>query len=97
MSNWSSMFYAVEAEFAVRGLTLRAEIFRADLYSGELAGDDPDDVVVDGEWVEHRAATARLAGSPRWVAEPLQHALEALLATGDPAGCPPPADPIVWR
>lgn len=97
VSGWSSMFYAVEAEFARRKITLRAEVYRAEIFSGSLAIDDPDNVVVDGSWVDAIEATALLDQSPRWVAEPLRHAMGMLFAADDPARCALPTTPPTWR
>lgn len=97
VSGWSSMFYAVEAEFARRQITLRAEVYRAEVFSGSLMIDDPDDIVVDGSWVDANEALVLLDTSPRWVAEPLRHAIDALFADGDPSRCAPPITPATWR
>ena len=97
VSGWSSRFYAVEAEFARREITLRAEVYRAEMFSGSLEIDDPDEVVVDGGWVDLTQATELLDESPRWVGEPLRHAIGALFANGDPSESAPPAEPATWR
>jgi len=97
VSGWSSMFYAVEAEFARRHITLRAEVYRADVFSGSLMIDDPDNIVVDGSWVDVSEALILLDTSPRWVAEPLRHMIGSLFADEDPSRCAPPTTPATWR
>ena len=97
VTSWSTLLYAVEAEFAARQITLRAEIYRAELFSGNVAIDDPDEIVVDGGWVERERASELLVASPRWVAEPLHHALDELFADDDPSTRTAPAEPATWR
>lgn len=103
VTGWTSMLYVVEAQFARRDITLRAEVYRAEAFDGDLAIDDPDNVVVDGRWVDHSEVGSLLTTSPRWVAEPLQHALAMLLVDGDPDGYSPSpsasqsSSPATWR
>lgn len=80
VANWSPLLYSVDVDFVGRDLTLHAEVYRAMRYVGELFVDDPDEVVVDGRWVDHSEASGLLDHSPQWVAQPLRHALDALLA-----------------
>ena len=96
VAQWSPLLYTVDVDFVGRDLTLHAEVYRAIGYAGELAVDDPDRVVVDGRWVDHTEARDLLDESPAWVAQPLRHALEDLLA-GPGAAHRAARDPVRWR
>jgi hypothetical protein len=63
--------YQVEAVAERLGWVLRVEVHLATSYSGELAVNDPDGIVVDARFVPWHAAELHLDGSRRWVAEPL--------------------------
>jgi len=75
-SGWSPLLYAVEVEFVGREISLHAQVYQATGYSGELHVDDPDNVVVDGRWVDAAEANTLLDTSPQWVGEPLRHCLD---------------------
>ncbi|HEX6475657.1 MAG TPA: hypothetical protein VF005_00160, partial [Acidimicrobiales bacterium] len=53
------------------GWLLRVEVHMALSYSGELAVNDPDGIVVDARFVAWDAAELHLEGCRPWVAEPL--------------------------
>lgn len=91
---WSPLLYSVEVNFVERELSLRAEVFVATGYDGTLHIDDPDNVVVDGRWVDHPQALTLLDHSPQWVAQPLGHALATAFTA--PAGQTVGA-PVQWR
>ncbi len=68
---WAGPVYEVQAEAPDLGWTLRVEVHRAVEYHGELALDDPDEIVVDARFLTDDDCTRCLGGGHRWVAEPL--------------------------
>lgn len=72
---FGSMLYSVEVDFEPIGWRLRAEIFRAASWSGELHVDDPDGVVIEAGFFDAAGLDEILAQSPQWVAEPFRAAL----------------------
>ncbi len=94
VENWSAMLYSVEVEFVGRDMSLHAQVFQADGHTGALHVDDPDNVVVDGRWVDAEQAHDLLGTSPAWVAEPMRHQLEQLFVTGRPASAAEGAVPV---
>lgn len=104
VDSWSPMLYSVDVDFVGRDLSLRAEIYGANSYVGELHVDDPDQVVVDGRWVDLTEVGALLDRSPQWVAEPLGHALNGLRTApadidtrGSQSPFSPLTNPPAWR
>lgn len=98
VAEWSPLLYSVDVDFVERPLTLHAEVYASDVFHGELAIDDPDQVVVDGRWVDHDEAHSLLDSSPAWVAEPLRHALSLLLPSpSGPLVTAPHIEPVRWR
>lgn len=69
--DWCGPVYEVRAEAPDLGWRLRVETHLAVSYDGELMVDDPDGIVVDACFAQGGDCSARLAGSPRWVQEPL--------------------------
>jgi len=82
---WSELLYSVDVDFVGRDMTLHAQVFQATGFAGALHVDDPDDVVVDGRWVDRERAHVLLDQSPRWVSEPLRHCLSQVM-TGQVTG-----------
>jgi len=80
VGGWSPMLYSVDVEFVGREMSLHAEVFRAVSHTGALHVDDPDNVVVDGRWVDLDEASALLDTSPPWVSEPLRHCFGQLFS-----------------
>ena len=68
---WSEPVYSVEAFAPQMGWQMRVETFRALTWSGQIAIDDPDGIVIDAEFVSSTACAARLAGAAQWVREPI--------------------------
>jgi 8-oxo-dGTP diphosphatase len=68
---WEGPVYEIEALAPDMGWHLRVEVHRAVEVSGDLVVDDPDGIVVDACWVPGGDCGPRLAGSHRWVREPL--------------------------
>lgn len=71
VDSWLGPIYRVEVTAPDAGFLLRVEAHRAKLFSGELAVEDPDGIVVSAEFVDIATARAKLDRSPLWVAEPL--------------------------
>jgi ADP-ribose pyrophosphatase YjhB (NUDIX family) len=71
VSEWEGPLYSVEAVAADMGWHLRAEVYRALGYDGELTIDDPDGIVVDARFVASDRWAEHLDSCHRWVAEPL--------------------------
>lgn len=68
---WEGPLYEVEIIAGDMGWHLRVEAYRAVHYTGELALTDPDGIVVDARFVPDVEASVTLAGSARWVHEPV--------------------------
>jgi ADP-ribose pyrophosphatase YjhB (NUDIX family) len=71
VDGWAGPVYQVEAVAERLGWVLRVEVHLATSYSGQLAVNDPDGIVVDARFVPWDEAELHLGGSRRWVAEPL--------------------------
>lgn len=68
---WEGPLYEVEISAGDMGWHLRVEAYRAVHYTGELRLTDPDGIVVDARFVSDGEASLTLAGSARWVHEPV--------------------------
>jgi 8-oxo-dGTP diphosphatase len=68
---WEGPLYEVRAEAVDMGWRLRAEVYRALGFEGELRVEDPDGIVVEAAFVDAVACGHRLASCARWVREPL--------------------------
>jgi hypothetical protein len=53
------------------GWVMRAHVFRALAFEGEVRVEDPDGIVVEAEFVPHERGLALLAEGARWIHEPL--------------------------
>ncbi|HEY1634681.1 MAG TPA: NUDIX hydrolase [Acidimicrobiales bacterium] len=71
VDEWAGPVYKVEALAESLGWLLRVEVHLALSYSGDLAVNDPDGIVVDARFVAWDAAELHLDGCRPWVAEPL--------------------------
>ncbi len=71
VDEWEGPLYEVRAHHPGMGWTLRAVVFRALGWSGELRLDDPDGIVVEAAFVPAEACAERLADCHLWVGEPL--------------------------
>ena len=71
VTGWEGPVYHVEAEAPGLGWHLRAEVYRAVEFSGELQIDDPDRIVVDARFVPLAECASCLDGNHIWVREPL--------------------------
>lgn len=69
--SWEGPLYRVEAAAPQAGWHLRAEVYRAGHYTGQLGPGDPDGIVVDACFVDPGWCAERLASNHPWVREPL--------------------------
>lgn len=71
VTGWVDLAYEIDVRFLDSAMSLRVEAHVATGWTGDIVIDDPDGIVVAGEFFDNDQATARLEGSPRWVREPL--------------------------
>jgi 8-oxo-dGTP diphosphatase len=71
VASWSDLVYRVSVDFPDRGMRLGVEVFRAELWSGDLIFEDPDGIVEDGVFVDEEDGGTLLETAPRWVSEPV--------------------------
>lgn len=71
VTGWEGPLYRVEALAAGLGWLLRAEVYRATSYTGDLDPGDPDGIVVDARFVEPAGCIDWLEAAHQWVREPL--------------------------
>jgi ADP-ribose pyrophosphatase YjhB (NUDIX family) len=81
VTDWEGPVYDVEVVAEGLGWTLRVETYRALRYSGQLAVEDPDGIVVDARWVPAGDWATHFDGAHPWVREPVTSFLAALTAT----------------
>ncbi|MEZ5228056.1 MAG: NUDIX hydrolase [Acidimicrobiales bacterium] len=82
VASWSGPLYRIEVTAPGFGFHLRVEAHLAVDYSGLLAVDDPDGIVIGAEFMRVDVARQRLGSAPQWVAEPLLDHLEHGFADG---------------
>lgn len=71
VTEWEGPLYEVRAVASDLGWVLRAEVWRALEYAGELRIDDPDGIVVEAAFVGPTECGERLAEGAPWVCEPI--------------------------
>ena len=71
VTEWSGPLYEVHAHAPEMGWTMRCEVHRAVVFSGELRVADPDGIVVEAVFVPPDDCNGLLASCPPWVREPL--------------------------
>ena len=71
VGSWAGPIYRVEVLAPDAGFHLVVEAHRARAFTGSLAIDDPDGIVVGAEFVDVGMAQERLRAASPWVAEPL--------------------------
>lgn len=76
VTEWHGPVYEVSAVAHDMGWHLRAEVFVAEGYEGDLAVDDPDGIVVDAQFAGTARCRELLAGCFPWVREPLREWIE---------------------
>lgn len=74
---WDGPVYEVSAVAPEMGWHLRAHIYVATAFGGDLVVEDPDGIVVDAAFVAERECGDRLAGCFPWVREPFAEWLAA--------------------
>jgi 8-oxo-dGTP diphosphatase len=84
VTEWAGPLYEVQAEAPGLGWTLRAAVYLAVSYEGELVVDDPDGIVVDAQFVALDECAGHLRQCHPWVREPLAEWLEVRWSHGDP-------------
>jgi 8-oxo-dGTP diphosphatase len=76
VTEWAGPLYEVQADAPDLGWSLRASVFLAVAYEGELVVDDPDGIVVDAQFVALDDCAGHLALCHPWVREPLAEWLD---------------------
>ena len=71
MTEWEGPLYEVRAVAPDMGWVLRAHVYRAIAYEGEVRVEDPDGIVVEAEFMAPERGLALLADGARWIHEPL--------------------------
>lgn len=71
VSTWAGPVYRIEAAAPGLGWHLRVEAHLAVDYSGTIAIDDPDGIVVDARFVDLGECDGHLRANHPWVREPL--------------------------
>ncbi len=71
VTRWEGPLYEVRAVANDLGWVMRAEVWRALEYVGELHVDDPDGIVVEAAFVGDVECRERLAAGAPWVCEPI--------------------------
>lgn len=69
--DWRGPIYDVDVEAPDLGWHLTVEVFSAPFPGGDIAIDDPDGIVVEAGWYSAERCGQLLAGTQRWVSEPL--------------------------
>ena len=76
VTEWAGPLYEVTAEAPDLGWTMRASVYLAVSYEGELQVNDPDGIVVDAQFVALDACADHLEQCHPWVREPLSEWLD---------------------
>jgi 8-oxo-dGTP diphosphatase len=77
VTEWAGPLYEVQADAPDLGWSMRAVVYLAVAYEGDLVIDDPDGIVVDAQFVALDACHTHLAQCHPWVREPLAEWLAA--------------------
>lgn len=86
VTGWDGPLYGVTAVAPDLGWVMRAHVFRATGFEGEVRVDDPDGIVVEVDFVAHADVPTRLAGGARWIHEPMSEWLEHRWGADAPRG-----------
>jgi len=86
VTGWEGPLYGVLAVAPDLGWVMRAHVFRATGFEGEVRVEDPDGIVVEVDFVPHDDVPDRLAGGARWIHEPMADWLEHRWGADDPRG-----------
>lgn len=68
---WEGPLYEVVAVAPDMNWEMRAHVYRALAYEGEVVVDDPDGIVVEAEFLPVERCLALLAEAARWIQEPM--------------------------
>jgi 8-oxo-dGTP diphosphatase len=71
VTDWEGPLYQVRAVARDLGWSMRAEIYRALRFEGELHVDDPDGIVVEAAFLPSSRCVELLVAGAQWVHEPL--------------------------
>jgi len=71
VTEWEGPLYEVLAIAPDMNWEMRAHVFRAVAYEGEVVIDDPDGIVVEAEFLSVARCLELLAESARWIHEPM--------------------------
>lgn len=69
---WHRLCWTTEVVFVDLEMHLHVEVHLAEGFSGAIALDDPDGIVVDACFLDDAEIDLRLGSSPPWVAEPMR-------------------------
>ncbi|NOX29872.1 MAG: NUDIX hydrolase [Actinobacteria bacterium] len=70
VSVWERRLYCVTVEAPDMEWTMSADIHLAGPHSGEIAIDDPDQIVTQARWVDSAESAQLMRASPLWLREP---------------------------
>ena len=76
VTEWAGPLYEVQADAPDLGWSMRASVWLAVEYEGDLVVDDPDGIVVDAQFVALDSCAGHLELCHPWVREPLAEWLE---------------------
>jgi 8-oxo-dGTP diphosphatase len=71
VTEWEGPLYEVLAVAPDMRWEMRAHVYRAVAYEGEILVDDPDGIVVEAEFLPAERCLALLAEGARWIHEPM--------------------------
>ncbi len=71
VDGWGEPLYRVEVTAPGFGFFLQVVAHRAESFAGEIAIDDPDQIVIDARFMETDAAIEMMVDAPQWVREPM--------------------------
>ncbi len=71
VAQWSEVLYRVEVTAPDMGFYLRVQAHRARRFSGQISLNDPDEIVVEAEFLALDAALERMSTAQPWVVEPM--------------------------
>jgi 8-oxo-dGTP diphosphatase len=71
VTDWEGPLYQVRAVARDLGWSMRAEVYRALRFEGELHVDDPDGIVVEAAFLPSARCIELLVAGAQWVHEPL--------------------------
>jgi 8-oxo-dGTP diphosphatase len=76
VTSWEGPLYQVQAVAPDLGWSMRAEIYRALEFEGELRVEDPDGIVVEAAFLPSARCRELLVAGAQWVHEPLTEWLD---------------------